>query len=362
MILIIDDEAGLRRSLSAHLEDANYDTLEAANGLEGLELLQAERGRIRAVVVDLNMPVMDGYSFIKNAVPLAPETPIIVLSGVGVVEDALAAMRAGAWDFITKPLHNMDILDHTLSKVFERARLLRENRQYQENLEQLVRERTSELEDTRRQIIHRLSRAAEYKDNETGHHVIRVGQISRLLARAMGLEEPLCELLGDCAPLHDVGKIGIPDEILLKPGRLTPEEQAIMRRHCVYGCEILGPLDSKGAAQRVCSDPVQVLQTGGSEQLRMGRLLALCHHERWDGGGYPFGLSGEDIPIEARIVTVVDVYDALCSDRPYKKAMDSETAGRLIREGAGTQFDPRIVEVFFRHFDEINAIRRRWSD
>jgi putative two-component system response regulator len=130
MILIIDDEAGLRRSLSAHLEDRNFDTLEAANGQEGLDLLKANREHIEAVVVDLNMPVMDGYSFIKHALPLAPETPIIVLSGVGVVEDALSAIRAGAWDFITKPLHNMDILDHTLGKVFERARLIRENRQY----------------------------------------------------------------------------------------------------------------------------------------------------------------------------------------------------------------------------------------
>jgi putative two-component system response regulator len=362
MILIIDDEAGLRRSLSAHLEDQNHDTIEAGNGQEGLEQLQANLMSIKAVVVDLNMPVMDGYSFIKNAVPMAPETPIIVLSGVGIVEDALSAMRAGAWDFITKPLHNMDILDHTLGKVFERARLLRENRQYQENLEELVRERTSELEDTRRQILHRLSRAAEYKDNETGHHVIRVGQISRLLASAMGLDEARCELLGECAPLHDVGKIGIPDHILLKPGRLSQDEWEVMRRHCVYGCEILGPLDSKDAAHQVCSDPIQVLRSGGSEQLRLGRLLALCHHERWDGKGYPFGLAGEDIPIEARIVTVVDVYDALRSERPYKPGMDSETTCRLIREGAGTQFDPRVVEVFFQHLDEIRAIRRRWSD
>ncbi len=361
-ILIIDDEPGLRRSLTAHLEDLEYATLEAGNGQEGLDLLLANRQDIAAVVVDLNMPVMDGYSFIKHAVVEAPEVPIIVLSGVGIVEDALSAMRIGAWDFITKPLHNLNILDYTLQKVFERARLLKENKQYQEGLERLVRERTSELEETRRQVMQRLSRAAEYKDNETGRHVIRVGQISRLLGRAMGMDEDACELLGECAPLHDVGKIGIPDEVLLKPGKLSPAEWDIMRRHCVYGCEILGPLDSKDEAHRLCSDPLLMREMAGSEQLKLARVLALCHHERWDGKGYPFGLSTEDIPLEARIVTVVDVYDALCSDRPYKKAMTQEEAGGLIRAGAGTQFDPAVVEAFFRHEQEIIAIRERWSD
>lgn len=361
-ILIIDDEAGLRRSLTAHLEDLEYETIEAANGQEGLNALLANREAVRAVVVDLNMPVMDGYSFIRHAVQGAPEVPLIVLSGVGIVEDALKAMRMGAWDFITKPLHNLNILDYTLEKVFERARLLRENREYQANLERLVRERTKELETTRRQVMQRLSRAAEYKDNETGRHVIRVGQISKLLGQAMGMDEAMCELLGDCAPLHDVGKIGIPDEVLLKPGKLTPEEWEIMRRHCVYGCEILGPLDSKNEAHRICSDPLLVREREGNELLRLARVLALCHHERWDGAGYPFGLAGEDIPLEARIVSVVDVYDALCSDRPYKKAFSTDDAAKLLREGAGTQFDPAVIAAFFANRDAICAIRERWSD
>ena len=361
-ILIIDDEAGLRRSLTAHLEDLEFETIEAANGQEGLDALLANKDAVQAVVVDLNMPVMDGYTFIRHAVAEAPGVPIIVLSGVGIVEDALTAMRMGAWDFITKPLHNLNILDYTLEKVFDRARLLNENRQYQENLERLVRERTSELEDTRRQVMQRLSRAAEYKDNETGRHVIRVGQISRLLGLAMGMGEEESIILGDCAPLHDVGKIGIPDEVLLKPGKLTPEEWDIMRLHCVYGCEILGPLDSKDEAHRICSDPLLVRKMEGNEQLRLARVLALCHHERWDGKGYPFGLAGEDIPLEARIVTVVDVYDALCSDRPYKKAFSAEEAGRLLLEGAGTQFDPAVVEAFFANSEAIYAIRNRWKD
>jgi len=210
--------------------------------------------------------------------------------------------------------------------------------------------------------MQRLSRAAEYKDNETGRHVIRVGQISRLLGRAMGMDEHACELLGECAPLHDVGKIGIPDEVLLKPGKLDAPEMEIMRRHCMYGCEILGPLGSKDEAHRICSDTLLVREMEGNEQLRLARILALCHHERWDGTGYPFGLSTMDIPLEARIVSVVDVYDALCSDRPYKKAFSPERAAELIRAGAGTQFDPDVVEAFFLNQDEIMAIRTRWSD
>ena len=361
-ILVIDDEDGLRRSLCAYLEDLDIDVLEAKNGRQGLDVLAENRETVEAVVVDLNMPVMDGYTFIPHARESAPETPIVVLSGVGVVEDAIRAIRLGAWDFITKPLHNLDILTFTLDKVLERAHLRRENKAYQENLEQLVRQRTAEVESSRRQVMQRLSRAAEYKDNETGLHVIRVGEISALLARALGLPEERCDMLKDCAPLHDVGKIGIPDCILLKPGKLDDEEWDTMRLHCSYGCEILGPLGDDGEIARTCSSPQEALSGGDDERLRLARMLALCHHERWDGSGYPFGLAGERIPLEARIVSVVDVYDALASDRPYKKAMPIEQCRRIIRDGAGTQFDPGVVDAFFRHIEEIASIRAKWRE
>lgn len=360
-ILVIDDEPGLRRSLCAYLEDLDHDTLEAGDGLQGLEILSARLGEIRAVIVDLNMPVMDGYAFIQHARDLSTEIPIVVLSGVGVVEDALRAMRLGAWDFITKPLHNLDILQYTLGKVLDRARLVRENREYQEDLERLVRERTAEVESTRRQVMQRLSRAAEYKDNETGMHVMRVGEISALLGRALGLPGERCEMLRECAPLQDVGKIGIPDGILLKPGRLDPQEWEVMRQHCTYGCEILGPLASKEEAHAACSDPRLVKGCEGCDLLTLALVLALCHHERWDGAGYPFGLKGEEIPLEARIVAVVDVYDALGSDRPYKAAFPEEECRRIIAQGAGTQFDPAVVRAFVLHAEEIAAIREQWK-
>lgn len=360
-ILIIDDEDGLRRSLSAYLEDQGYDTLDGANGLIGLSLLRANMDSLSAILVDLNMPVMDGYAFLEHAKVEAPDIPIIVLSGVGVVEDALRAVRLGAWDFLTKPLLNLSVLGHTLDKALEKARLLRENRAYQTNLEELVRQRTDELERTRRQIMHRLSRAAEYKDNETGHHVIRVGEIAAVLAQALGLDENACRNLRDCAPLHDIGKIGIPDEVLLKPGKLSPEEWKVMQNHCVYGCEILGPLTSKEEAHRSCQ--LWDKPSGeGNELLDLARTLALLHHERWDGSGYPLGLKGADIPLEARIVAVVDTYDALASERPYKKAFPEEKCLQIIKEEAGSHFDPDVVQAFFSNIDQIRAIRQKWND
>lgn len=361
-ILVVDDEPSLRRSLRAYLEDMDHEVLEAGDGLEGLSVLRARPVGVAAAVVDLNMPVMDGYSFIRHAVAEFPELPLVVLSGVGIVEDALRAMRLGAWDFITKPLSNLGILDLVLAKVLDRARLVRENREYRENLERLVGERTRELELTRRQVMQRLSRAAEYKDNETGHHVIRVGEISYILAQAMGLPEPRCDMLRECAPLHDVGKIGIPDAVLLKPGPLDADEMEIMRRHCLYGCELLGPLTSKSEARQTCLTLLDARCADPNELLTLARILAMYHHERWDGTGYPIGLKGPGIPIEARIVAVVDVYDALRSDRPYKKTFSEADSQNYLREMAGSQFDPAVIEAFFKHIEGIRTIREKWKD
>jgi len=362
-ILIIDDEPMLRQSIFDYLEDMDYDILQAGNGLEGLETMRAHMSDLQAVIVDLNMPVMDGYAFIPEAVQENPELPIIVLSGVGVVEDALKAMRLGAWDFITKPITNFGILDHTLEKVLQKARLIKENKEYQEGLERLVEKRTAELEQTRRQIMQRLCRAAEFKDNETGRHVIRVGEISALLAKALGLAEKNVEMLRECAPLHDLGKIGIPDNVLLKPGKLDEPEWEIMKRHSMYGCVILGPLEEMGEAYRACEDLRDRDDASGDcELVCLAKKLAQLHHERWDGSGYPFGLKGDEIPIEARIVALVDVFDALNSKRPYKPAFPMEKTLELIRQESGRHFDPDIVDALFKNIDEIKAISKKWKD
>jgi putative two-component system response regulator len=360
-ILVIDDEGGLRRSVCAYLEDLDRETLEAGDGREGLAVLCAHAQEIEAVIVDLNMPEVSGYAVIEQVVASMPELPVVVLSGVGAVEDALEAMRLGAWEFVVKPVHNLDLLVHALDRALERAKLLRENRIYQDQLELLVRQRTEELERSRRQIMQRLSRAAEFKDNETGRHVIRVGEISALLGAAVGLSPARCEMLRECAPLHDIGKIGIPDAVLLKPGALTPGEREIMRRHCVYGCEILGPLSSLDAARSTCANPFAE-DIADNEFLHLARTLALLHHERFDGQGYPFGLTGQEIPLEARIVAVVDVFDAVASNRSYKKAFPIEVCLAILREGSGNQFDPAVVSAFFANEGTILSIREKWKD
>lgn len=363
-ILIIDDEASLRRSLGAFLEDMDYDHLEASNGMEGLSVLRSGASEVDAVMVDLNMPVMDGYTFIEHASQEFPDIPLIVISGVGVVEDAIRAVQIGGWDFITKPIHNMDIVEHILSKALERARLRQENKAYQENLEHLVRRRTRQLDTARRQVMQRLSRAAEYKDNETGRHVIRVGEISALLGKALGLSENQCEILRECAPLHDIGKIGIPDAILLKPGKLDAQEWGTMKRHALFGYEILGPLSLNGASGTSTPDRslLEISDDEDNDFLKTARLLALCHHERVDGQGYPLGLQGDEIPLQARIVALVDVFDALRSRRSYKEPFPFERCCEIIRQSAGTQFDTDVVEAFFNNTDAILSVYEKWGD
>jgi putative two-component system response regulator len=358
-VLTVDDEEMIRETIASYLENRGFEVFQARNGREGVEVFATEKPDL--LLVDLRMPEMDGLEVLARVKELAPETPSIVVSGTGILRDAVEAIKCGAWDYVIKPIQDMEVLGLAVDKALERARLIRENKAYQENLEALVLERTVEVERTRRQIMQRLSRAAEFKDNETGRHVVRVGEISALLGRAMGFDQEQCEMLRECAPLHDIGKIGIPDAILLKPGKLSPPEWEIMKRHCVYGCEILGPLASLEEASALCSDPFAA-KIEDNKLLHLARILALLHHERWDGNGYPFGLCGEDIPLEARIVAVVDVFDALSSARTYKEAFSPETCLQILREGAGSQFDPHVVEAFFEHKAAIMAIHEKWKD
>ncbi|MHC1792095.1 HD-GYP domain-containing protein [Solidesulfovibrio sp.] len=361
-VLVIDDEVMLRRTLADYLEDMNCLTALAANGAEGLEVL--EHFAPDVVLVDLNMPVMDGYAFIERVRVRDPELPLIVVSGVGAVDKAMEAIRLGAWDYITKPVSRFAVVEHALSRVLERARLLRENRNYQHNLEALVDARTAELRDTRRQILYSLGKAAEYRDNETGHHVIRVGEMCAALGRCLGLEPARVEMLREAAPLHDIGKIGVPDHILLKPGPLTPEEWVVMQRHCEYGCMILSqPLAEGQPEAMVCTTADPLAAHGAKQQLMpLAQTIALSHHERWDGTGYPEGLPGESIALEARIVSVVDVYDAVGNHRPYKAAFPEDACQRIIRQGAGTAFDPAVVEAFFAELKTILYYKDRWRD
>jgi putative two-component system response regulator len=209
-------------------------------------------------------------------------------------------------------------------------------------LERKVRERTEELATTRLEIIRRLGRASEYRDNETGLHIVRMSHYAVLIARTLGANDAWLDLLFSAAPMHDIGKIGIPDDILLKPGRLTDEEWRIMRTHPAIGGDIIGE--------------------HASEILQMSREIALCHHEKWDGSGYPRGLKGTDIPLSARIVAVADVFDALTTERPYKPAWPIDDAVRHINDGAGTHFDPQLVTLFNAVLPEALVIREQYAE
>jgi putative two-component system response regulator len=361
-ILVIEDQEEIRDLIANYLNEQGYDARTAENGLDGLFIL--EQWPADLVTVDMNMPIMNGREFIEKAVARWAEMPIVVVSGIGAVEDAVEAIRLGACDFITKPIENFSLVNNTIERALEATELVRQNRHYQENLEKMVEQRTHELEETKRQLLYSLGKSAEYRDNETGRHVIRVGEISALLGKACGLEESLCKTFGEAAPLHDIGKIGISDTILLKPGKLTAEEWEIMKSHCEIGCNILRHYSTDPDTEELNFPEIISMadDLGRLTILEMAMVIALCHHEKWDGGGYPCQLSGTNIPLIARIVAVVDVYDALSSERPYKKPLSEDVCQQIIREGSGNHFDPEIIDRFFENIDEITAIKKRWMD
>ncbi len=295
------------------------------------------------ILLDLNMPHLTGYQVIEQLKalddPLLP--PIVILTAQYGRDETLKGLNAGARDFIGKPFDRTELLMRVRNLVEAQLshRLLADQKNILENL---VQQRTEALTLSRREIVQRLGRASEYRDNETGMHIVRMSQVAALLARRLGWDESQCDLMLNASKMHDLGKIGIPDAILLKPGKLEPDEFEIMKTHCRIGAEIL-------------SD-------GNSELLALAREIALTHHEKWDGSGYPQGLKGEDIPQSGRIAAVSDVFDALTAVRPYKKAWTVEQAVDLIRTSSGSHFDPQVVAAFLESIDEIVSIRKNNPD
>lgn len=361
-ILIIDDQPELRKVLSSFLNSLGYETQTAENGQDGLFILAQWPADL--VTVDLQMPVLDGPGFIREAVRRWPDLPIVVVSGVDAVDRAVEALRLGARDFITKPIESFSLVKNTIDKALETAELIRQNRDYQQNLEIKVEQRTDELEETKRQLLYSLGKAAEYRDNETGRHVIRVGKMCGLLGNSMGMSAAVTKTFQEAAPLHDIGKIGIADQILLKSGKLDQDEWNTMKRHCEIGCDILRHYSSMRQSDESLYQQVIEMANGGGDLalLEVAMVIALCHHERWDGFGYPMNLAGKQIPLVARIVAVVDVYDALGSQRPYKTPYPEEKCQAIVREGAGSHFDPEIIDAFFENIAEIVSIKNDWLD
>jgi putative two-component system response regulator len=315
-LLLVDDEPSNLQVLRHTLQE-DYRLVFAKDGEKALELAVAEAPQL--ILLDVMMPVMTGYEICQKLKcdKRTAQIPVIFVTALSDAEDETKGFAAGAVDYLTKPV------SPSVVKARVRTHL---------SLVQI-----DELRQTRLQIIHCLGLAAAYKDNETGRHVMRMSHISRVLARAAGFSEIEVENLYHAAPMHDIGKIGTPDAILLKKGSLDADEWAVMRNHSQIGGDILGK--------------------HSSPLLTMAYNIAMTHHEKWDGSGYPKGLKGEEIPLEGRIVALADVFDALTSERPYKSAWTIEATLEYINRERGHHFDPELVELFMAHLPEILEIK-----
>ncbi|HIQ53911.1 two-component system response regulator [Halopseudomonas pachastrellae] len=320
-ILLVDDEPANLHVLKHILQD-DYRLLFARDGERALELASNEHPQL--ILLDVMMPGTTGHEVCTRlkADPRTEAIPVIFVTALANPEDEALGFELGAVDYISKPV----------SAPIVRARVRTH----------LSLVRAEVLRQTRLNIVQALGMAAEYKDNETGLHVIRMSHFSRIIALEAGFSAEDAEELLHAAPMHDVGKIGIPDAILQKPGKLDADEWAIMQQHPDIGARIIGEHDAS--------------------MLQMARRIALGHHEKWDGSGYPAGLAGTDIPVEARIIAIADVFDALTSVRPYKRAWSVDEAVALIREQSGKHFDPHLVNCFLARLDEIIEIRDRWAE
>ncbi len=344
-ILIVDDNPTNVKLLEVMLTMSGYTNVASTTDSRDVEALCQETD-FDIFLLDIRMPHLDGFQVMEQLSEkiISKENdyvPVLVLTAQQDAETRLRALECGAKDFVTKPFDRAEVLNR-ISNMLEVRMLYNERKRQNEILEEKVRERTAELSETRLEIIRRLGRAGEYRDNETGMHVIRMSKGCQLLAIAAGLGEDIAEQILDASPMHDVGKIGIPDHILLKPGKLTPEEFDIMKTHVNIGGDIIG--------------------THKAPIMQMAHSIAMSHHEKWDGSGYPTGLKGEDIPIEGRIAAICDVFDALTSERPYKKAWDIEKAIGLINEQSGIHFDPNLVDLFNKILPDILQIRDTYAD
>lgn len=320
-LLLVDDEPANLQVLRQILQ-ADYRLLFARDGYRALELARDEQPAL--ILLDVMMPGMTGHEVCRQlkAEPATAGIAVLFVSALVDAEDEAAGFAAGAVDYISKPV----------SPPIVRARVRTH----------LSLVSIDELRQTRLQLVQCLGLAAEYKDNETGLHVIRMSHYARLLAEALGMPESWIDDLFNAAPMHDIGKIGIPDAILQKTGKLDAGEWAVMQRHPCIGAEIIG------------RQPSRLLQ--------MAARIAQHHHEKWDGSGYPQGLAGEEIPLEARIVAIADVFDALTSERPYKPAWTVEAAVQLLQEQSGRHFDPQLVLRFLDILPEIESVGRRWAE
>jgi putative two-component system response regulator len=352
-LLIADDEQALRRWEERVVRDQGYTCDGAGDGNAVREQLQHDSYKL--ALLDVNMPGESGIELLSHIRRDHPEVAVLMVTGEDSTELAMTAIEQGAYGYLIKPVAAGELLINVATALHRRRQEL-ENRRLVQSLRATVDERSGKLEEalqdlelsetqvwvSQAETIFRLARMVEFRDEETGHHLHRMSSYCEILARRTGASEQHCELLRLASQLHDVGKVAVPDSILLKRGKLTPEEFEVIKGHAETGYKMLAG--------------------SGAEVVRLGALIARTHHERWNGSGYPRGLAGEEIPLEGRIAAIADVFDALTSDRVYRSALPVKSALAMMREERGKHFDPELLDAFLEGLEQIEAVRRAYAD
>ncbi len=364
-VMIVDDEEFNISLIQAYLEDAGYHEFVAcSDSTQALDLIRENRPDL--ILLDIMMPQVDGLEILEKLRQFEEfrNLPVLILTASKDEQVERKALELGATDFLSKPVRPSQLAPRVRNALTVKAH--HDHLEHHATiLKKQVRIRTAELAESRQDLIRCLALAGEYRDDDTGHHVIRVGLYAGIIARELGFDDDFVDLLEKAAELHDVGKIGIPDAVLLKPGKLDSDEFEIMKKHAEIGRTIIQPKNTDELStqrKHVNLEKSKTLSASQNAVVTMAALIAETHHEKWNGSGYPKGLAGEEIPIEGRITAVADVFDALGSKRPYKDAFPLAKCIAILKEGHGSHFDPRVLDAFFRRQEKIRLIRVRCAD
>jgi putative two-component system response regulator len=363
-IMIVDDEPINVKVARKYLKLEGYEQfVTTTDSRDAVALVEKERPDV--LLLDIMMPHVSGLDILAalRADKRWAHLPVVILTAATDQTTKRRALELGASDFLAKPVDPTELIPR-LYNVLTVKRHHDHMEQYAHELEAEVLRRTAELARSRQEVIHCLARAAEFRDDDTGRHVLRVGKYARLIGAELGWKGERLNMLEQAAQLHDIGKIGIPDSILLKPGKLGPEEIEIMHKHAGFGKRIMEtlPEHESNVLRKHTELGSRLLQETDSPILGLASTISLSHHEKWDGSGYPLGLAGEDIPIEGRITAVADVFDALSSKRPYKPPFPLQKCFELLEEGRGKHFDPLVLDAFFRCRPEIIKTQLQYAD